>query len=190
MEMRGIDPRTSRMLSERSTIWATSPWLVLLTRFVYFNVLFTCHTHVEHPFWILKCLSTVAKHTNMMRKLLLQASALRRLSTAHSLPSLLTSSSRRCSSSSSSKTTSPQPPITSLEHLDDGPSQATSKISIDRSALYNPPGATHSLQFYISWSRLVALKCRIKSWNWDILGKMKMCIFYTNQTDWWAFFNF
>ena len=23
--MRGIDPRTSRMLSERSTIWATSP---------------------------------------------------------------------------------------------------------------------------------------------------------------------
>ena len=24
-EMRGIDPRTSRMLSERSTIWATSP---------------------------------------------------------------------------------------------------------------------------------------------------------------------
>ena len=189
MEAPGIDPGTSRMLSERSTIWATSPWLVLLTRFVYFNVLFTCHTHVEHPFWILKCLSTVAKHTNMMRKLLLQASALRRLSTAHSLPSLLTSSSRRCSSSSS-KTTSPQPPITSLEHLDDGPSQATSKISIDRSALYNPPGATHSLQFYISWSRLVALKCRIKSWNWEILGKMKMCIFYTNQTDWWAFFNF
>ena len=26
LEMRGIDPRTSRMLSERSTIWATSPW--------------------------------------------------------------------------------------------------------------------------------------------------------------------
>ncbi len=25
MEMQGIDPRTSRMLSERSTIWATSP---------------------------------------------------------------------------------------------------------------------------------------------------------------------
>ena len=25
LEMRGIDPRTSRMLSERSTIWATSP---------------------------------------------------------------------------------------------------------------------------------------------------------------------
>ena len=25
VEMRGIDPRTSRMLSERSTIWATSP---------------------------------------------------------------------------------------------------------------------------------------------------------------------
>ena len=25
MEMRGIDPRTSRMLSERSTIWATPP---------------------------------------------------------------------------------------------------------------------------------------------------------------------
>jgi hypothetical protein len=24
--MRGIDPRTSRMLSERSTIWTTSPW--------------------------------------------------------------------------------------------------------------------------------------------------------------------
>ena len=29
MEMRGIDPRTSRMLSERSTIWATSPFLYL-----------------------------------------------------------------------------------------------------------------------------------------------------------------
>ena len=26
LEMRGIDPRTSRMQSERSTIWATSPW--------------------------------------------------------------------------------------------------------------------------------------------------------------------
>ena len=26
LEMRGIDPRTSRMLSARSTIWATSPW--------------------------------------------------------------------------------------------------------------------------------------------------------------------
>ena len=26
VEMRGIDPRTSRMLSERSTIWATPPW--------------------------------------------------------------------------------------------------------------------------------------------------------------------
>ena len=25
MEMQGIDPHTSRMLSERSTIWATSP---------------------------------------------------------------------------------------------------------------------------------------------------------------------
>ena len=25
MENRGIDPRTSRMLSERSTIWASSP---------------------------------------------------------------------------------------------------------------------------------------------------------------------
>ena len=25
LEMQGIDPRTSRMLSERSTIWATSP---------------------------------------------------------------------------------------------------------------------------------------------------------------------
>ena len=25
LEMRGIDPRTSRMLGERSTIWATSP---------------------------------------------------------------------------------------------------------------------------------------------------------------------
>ena len=28
LEMRGIDPRTSRMLSERSTIWATSPWFI------------------------------------------------------------------------------------------------------------------------------------------------------------------
>ena len=26
LEMRGMDPRTSRMLSERSTIWATYPW--------------------------------------------------------------------------------------------------------------------------------------------------------------------
>ena len=25
--MRSIDPRTSRLLRERSTIWATSPWL-------------------------------------------------------------------------------------------------------------------------------------------------------------------
>ena len=30
VEMRGIDPRTSRMLSERSTIWATSPFDVVL----------------------------------------------------------------------------------------------------------------------------------------------------------------
>ncbi len=30
LEMRGIDPRTSRMLSERSTIWATSPGCVVL----------------------------------------------------------------------------------------------------------------------------------------------------------------
>ena len=28
LEMRGIDPRTSRMLSERSTIWATSTWFI------------------------------------------------------------------------------------------------------------------------------------------------------------------
>ena len=28
LEMRGIDPRTSRMLGERSTIWATSPWFI------------------------------------------------------------------------------------------------------------------------------------------------------------------
>ena len=28
LELRGIDPRTSHMLSERSTIWATSPPLV------------------------------------------------------------------------------------------------------------------------------------------------------------------
>ena len=26
LEMRGIDPHTFRRLSERSTIWATSPW--------------------------------------------------------------------------------------------------------------------------------------------------------------------
>ena len=26
LEMPGIDPGTSRMLSERSTIWATPPW--------------------------------------------------------------------------------------------------------------------------------------------------------------------
>ena len=28
LEMRGIDPRTSGMLSERSTIWATSQWFI------------------------------------------------------------------------------------------------------------------------------------------------------------------
>ena len=31
MEMQGIDPRTSHMLSERSTIWATSPCYAKLT---------------------------------------------------------------------------------------------------------------------------------------------------------------
>ena len=30
LEMRGIDPRTSRMLSERSTIWPTSPWFLTI----------------------------------------------------------------------------------------------------------------------------------------------------------------
>ena len=37
MEMRGIDPRTSRMLNERSTIWATSPMdinLVLRLKYI------------------------------------------------------------------------------------------------------------------------------------------------------------
>jgi hypothetical protein len=29
LEMRGIDPRASRMLSEHSTIWTTSPELLL-----------------------------------------------------------------------------------------------------------------------------------------------------------------
>ena len=29
MEMPGIDPGTSRMLSERSTIWATPPWRII-----------------------------------------------------------------------------------------------------------------------------------------------------------------
>ena len=28
LEMPGIDPGTSRMLSERSTIWATPPWII------------------------------------------------------------------------------------------------------------------------------------------------------------------
>ena len=28
MELQGIDPRTSHMLSERSTIWATAPYSV------------------------------------------------------------------------------------------------------------------------------------------------------------------
>ena len=28
LEMPGIDPGTSRMLSERSTIWATPPWIL------------------------------------------------------------------------------------------------------------------------------------------------------------------
>ncbi len=30
LEVQGIDPRTSRMLSERSTIWATPPLFVNL----------------------------------------------------------------------------------------------------------------------------------------------------------------
>ena len=30
LEMRGIDHRNSRMLSERSTIWATSPWFQIV----------------------------------------------------------------------------------------------------------------------------------------------------------------
>ena len=29
MEMRGIDPRASHMLSERSTTWATPPWYMM-----------------------------------------------------------------------------------------------------------------------------------------------------------------
>ena len=32
MEMRGIEPRASRMQSERSTIWATSPLLIRAIR--------------------------------------------------------------------------------------------------------------------------------------------------------------
>lgn len=35
--MRGIDPRASRMLSERSTIWATSPYVKMVV--FYFNIL-------------------------------------------------------------------------------------------------------------------------------------------------------
>ena len=36
LEMPGIDPGTSHMLSERSTIWATSPWnMVKLTTIWY-----------------------------------------------------------------------------------------------------------------------------------------------------------
>ena len=33
LETRGIDPRTSHMLSERSTIWATSPVLKVLEQY-------------------------------------------------------------------------------------------------------------------------------------------------------------
>ena len=49
MEMRGIEPRTSRMQSERSTIWATSPFVSSVVKAIidaeskrcYFNKLFS-----------------------------------------------------------------------------------------------------------------------------------------------------
>jgi hypothetical protein len=47
LEMRGIDPRASRMLSERSTIWATSPNWHLLSCFVNLHKLE--RVQPEHP---------------------------------------------------------------------------------------------------------------------------------------------
>ena len=38
MEMPGIDPGTSRMLSERSTIWATPPWRSVLDCFIHIKL--------------------------------------------------------------------------------------------------------------------------------------------------------
>ena len=40
LEVQGIDPRTSRMLSERSTIWATPPTWHLMNEIMLLNVLF------------------------------------------------------------------------------------------------------------------------------------------------------
>ena len=37
MEMQGIEPCTSRMQSERSTIWATSPFWGVLMRFLFYH---------------------------------------------------------------------------------------------------------------------------------------------------------
>ena len=56
MENRGIDPRTSRMLSERSTIWASSPgtqWTI--------QIIFTL-TRRPDMYWNL--LSVIAFYTN------------------------------------------------------------------------------------------------------------------------------
>ena len=58
--MQGIDPRTSHMLSERSTIWATSPsenqdvfkiiYIIKLTLALYFTVIvviFNLYSFIE-----------------------------------------------------------------------------------------------------------------------------------------------
>ena len=51
LEMQGIDPRTSRMLSERSTIWATSPNCWQLTgHFILCNYILL--KSQNHPAWM------------------------------------------------------------------------------------------------------------------------------------------
>ena len=49
LEAPGIDPGTSRMLSERSTIWATPPvvWIMGLFEFGKKNIFFVARTSAE-----------------------------------------------------------------------------------------------------------------------------------------------
>ena len=154
MEMRGIDPRTSRMLSERSTIWATSPshWLISrrpnhLINKIQRPLSFESCLSVYVPLMILEsrknkikgnlcflCLTVWA--TKMLRKLLLQQTptARRFLSAQTKTATLLNRCSAFSYSSSSSQSEIPQ--SNSIEQLEDQP---TNTISIDRSGLYNPP---------------------------------------------------
>ncbi|GAV69810.1 Methyltransf_28 domain-containing protein [Cephalotus follicularis] len=76
----------------------------------------------------------------MLRRLLQQASTPRRLFSPQSSPPLF----KKCSHFSSSFSSKSQNPNSHfVEHLEDQPNQPTSTISIDRSALYNPPEHSH-----------------------------------------------